>query len=1374
MRVTIDLMKKSTQIIDLSNVINPRVGDDDLLLPLHIGYGDNLFDMRGKDVEFLSNDPNKKNIYIAGTCNTNTPGDNLYMGDLTFRFPAGTFQADGTYDPDKTMFRIVDKETQKVISSVNVKITVMKNAIEFDFDPDNSSYDSRLETMLHDFHDKGQTMLDEIKDLKNQTNSNVSGDTAATANAAKKQADQNAGDISDLKGEVAGARGRFANMAGREDAQDAAINQKESIVNANANYAALRQKDAQQDLQLAQKAGRYELEDKLAQMNLQPEMYADLNAVNAAYPNGATKLIVTDDGHRAVYRNGQWIDGGIYQAAGVDPDIKNALANTDHDNLLPNPTFKSLDGWSITTTNPSIKPNYFITKNGFKNSNVLTVNGYGSVTDENSWTNVVSDLVAVEGGRLVTFGAMYNSKNQMINDQQPNINIELDVLDSGEKILSKSYIYSAPDVDDNLHFRTKTVKLPNTASYVKVKFQTYGPGSFKMAYPQVNYGLRFAPNSVGQLQKSIQSDNLLFDNPVSDWQMVWYTGSKIYLDDIGAVKVIADRKNTSSLQSKLFRQRPGDNLSIKLEIQAEDDVQLQVFEYNDDLKVLNEQIFFVEKNNKLSDQFFENINLGNATTIVQIALSGAPNRSFTISKVIAKNGTNFSEKYENSIKALVNRDNLIKNPSLTSLIGWNLYATKKGVYPDYHFYNDPNSKDNNVIEINGYGDPTKEDSYVHLKSDPVSVEGGKLLSFGSLHNCRINEGTNQQPTASIKLSILDNNRSEIGFTFIFYIPDTDDNLHLRQRSIVLPENASFVRLDFTIVGPGTFKVSEPQINYGPSLNAKVDSEVIRDIKNGDLLADNPVADWQPGWYTGRLEYAADESVFLTNTSSSDIQLQSEYVPVLPGETFDVQALIKTSGHVYLRFYQFDQSLNRLSSIDIDATQSDDYELQYFRSLTASSGTAYVAIAFAVGAGSSYNLKKVKLVKASSSDGGSSTNTSTNSLLIPKFLITDDLSNLSDNWKKSSFTYEENGRSIKGFLQIGIQGYSSREWRKKNYKVKLYEDADCTKKLKIAFKPSWVPDSRFNLKANFIDATEARNLVNAKLLATATAVTTIANETTRKGLSKSTQLGQMAGFPIELYINGTYAGLYTLNTKKDEKSFGMDDKNQAHEALEINGQDDLFSKGQTIDQKLFATIIQDQPNADVKAGFDRLVNFLNDATDEDIKAHLQDYIDIKSAMNTWLFGIMSQETDMWGRSVLLLTYDSGQHWFVTGYDFDSTWGLSWDGKSLDSNAEWFAFENFDSKMHKTGYWHNKLWTRIYDNFKPDLKKQYQYLRSNVWSTQALIDAYRAYIDAIPASTYEKDHKQYPDIPSLSTNNFAQIQGKIIERCTNMDAWIDKLA
>ena len=341
MRVTIDLMKKSTQIIDLSNVINPRVGDDDLLLPLHIIYGDNQTDMWGKDVEFLSNDTNGNRIYVAGTCNTNTPGDNLYMGDLTFRFPAGTFKADGTYDPDKTMFRIVDKETQKVISSVNVKITVMKNAIEFNFDPDKSSYDSRLETMLHDFHDKGQAMLDEIKGLNNQAKSNVSGDTATTAKEAKKQADQNAGDISDIQGEVAGARGRFADMAGREDAQDIAINQKESINNANANYAVLKQKDAQQDTAIAEKANQSFIIDYLSKMYLSPEAFINADELKAKYPSGKPGIMVTTDtGHKWIWFNNHWTDCGIYQSVGIADDsvnsemVKNINFNKVRDDLI--------------------------------------------------------------------------------------------------------------------------------------------------------------------------------------------------------------------------------------------------------------------------------------------------------------------------------------------------------------------------------------------------------------------------------------------------------------------------------------------------------------------------------------------------------------------------------------------------------------------------------------------------------------------------------------------------------------------------------------------------------------------------------------------------------------------------------------------------------------------------------------------------------------------------------------------------------------------------------------------------------------------------------------------------------------------------------
>ena len=478
MRVTIDLMKKSTQIIDLSNVINPRVGDDDLQLPLHIGYGDNLFDMRGKDVEFLSNDPNKKNIYIAGTCNTNTPGDNLYMGDLTFRFPAGTFKADGTYDPDKTMFRIVDKETQKVISSVNVKITVMKNNIEFDFGPDKSSYDSRAETMLQDFHDKGQAMLDEIKDLNNQAKSNVSGDTATTAKEAKKQADQNAGDISDLKGEVAGARGRFANMAGREDAQDAAINQKESIVNANANYISLKQKDAQQDSAIAQKAGKYELEDKLAQMNLQPESFANEAALKDKYPNGKVGLMVTvDNGHKWIWFNNTWNDCGIYQAAGPSP--QNFWA-TYHFAII-----KLLD----------------ITKRNLITYDNLAVNAYLNSDTGEYMTNVdgyeATDYIAVKPNTAYHLHAGW-----IAPDKAPDKSSHV------VTYYNQNFEYLHKFATDSFNFTT-----PNEACYLKVAFPAKEVGTLSLQMgTQYDWTknppeLQIKPEAIGNIESS--SANLI-------------------------------------------------------------------------------------------------------------------------------------------------------------------------------------------------------------------------------------------------------------------------------------------------------------------------------------------------------------------------------------------------------------------------------------------------------------------------------------------------------------------------------------------------------------------------------------------------------------------------------------------------------------------------------------------------------------------------------------------------------------------------------------------------------------------------------------------------------------------------------------------------
>lgn len=59
------------------------------------------------------------------------------------------------------------------------------------------------------------------------------------------------------------------------------------------------------------------IDNRLDKMTPDPESFADLDAVKAKYPTGKDGIFVLDNGHRAVYRNGQWIDGGVYQAVGI-------------------------------------------------------------------------------------------------------------------------------------------------------------------------------------------------------------------------------------------------------------------------------------------------------------------------------------------------------------------------------------------------------------------------------------------------------------------------------------------------------------------------------------------------------------------------------------------------------------------------------------------------------------------------------------------------------------------------------------------------------------------------------------------------------------------------------------------------------------------------------------------------------------------------------------------------------------------------------------------------------------------------------------------------------------------------------------------------
>ena len=126
--------------------------------------------------------------------------------------------------------------------------------------------------------------------------------------------------------------------------------------------------------------------------------------------------------------------------------------------------------------------------------------------------------------------------------------------------------------------------------------------------------------------------------------------------------------------------------------------------------------------------------------------------------------------------------------------------------------------------------------------------------------------------------------------------------------------------------------------------------------------------------------------------------------------------------------------------------------------------------------------------------------------------------------------------------------------------------------------------------------------------------------------------------------------------------------------------------------------------------------------------------------------------------------------MLAYDLDSTWRMWWDGsKLLENDVADFATAN-KNWIEGNG---NKLLSRIYKLFKPEIKAQWQKLRASVWTNSRAVNAFKQFIRSVPEDVYERDQTKWPDIPSKSITNFAQIQQAIIERGNAMDNFMEHL-
>lgn len=336
--------------------------------------------------------------------------------------------------------------------------------------------------------------------------------------------------------------------------------------------------------------------------------------------------------------------------------------------------------------------------------------------------------------------------------------------------------------------------------------------------------------------------------------------------------------------------------------------------------------------------------------------------------------------------------------------------------------------------------------------------------------------------------------------------------------------------------------------------------------------------------------------------------------------------------------------------------------------------------------------------------------------IPKLYLDGDITSMESKEETSdiAFRYVDGKREITGFAEIKYQGTSSMYYDKKNYTLKFYEDGDHEEKLKIDV--GWGPQSKYCMKANWIDRTHARNVVSAKLAGQMQAAYGL--------LTEAPNNGAVDGFPVELYNNGQFYGLYTFNIPKDSWQFAMDEDNPDHIVIGGEGWTDANLFRAAPDFGSWAVEVGEESDLTLEK-MNRLFDFVVNSSDEDFRENFDQYLNLDSALNYYVFSDLAYLEDNLGKNMLIATYD-GLEWYLSLYDLDSSWGTDTNGRGL------MAYEEESLDMAKSN-----LFARMEACFGQELARRYFELRADILSNENILRTFEEFRSEIPALTFVKE-------------------------------------
>ncbi|WP_435403941.1 CotH kinase family protein [Lactiplantibacillus plantarum] len=374
--------------------------------------------------------------------------------------------------------------------------------------------------------------------------------------------------------------------------------------------------------------------------------------------------------------------------------------------------------------------------------------------------------------------------------------------------------------------------------------------------------------------------------------------------------------------------------------------------------------------------------------------------------------------------------------------------------------------------------------------------------------------------------------------------------------------------------------------------------------------------------------------------------------------------------------------------------------------------------------------------------------------LPHIYLNGDTSSMTkDNKVVLRFDFANFNNHVSGYAQTCWQGDSSIRWPKKAYRIKTFTDSALTNKLNFQPSHRWTADNKWNLKAYYTDGLLCRDVANANIGAAIEATSTSNPE----GLITTDNFGFVDGFPVSVYINGKFQGIFSFNIAKGDygKTKAIID---GANYTSVTKFESYPTGGDALDGTNFEMVDPDAPTDDIKNGFNTMLNFAITSSDTDFTTGIDKYLDKGSVIDYLIFSNIIGNTDAWGKNQTFFSYDLAK-WYIHPYDLDVSLGGEWNGTL---NPKPTGILGVDSSKHQ-------LFVRFTKLFPNEIKARYQSLRT--WLTPAyVLNEYRKRIDSIGDGNYQRDYDKWSN-PSKDIYTWKQLSDYVVNQFKICDAaWL----